>query len=370
MPVEVSSVPEEAISSFIDVPYALNKNLKHWVPEPKSEVRALLSPAHPFWKHGRRRLFIARRNGVPAGCVAAIINDAHNRYYSDKCGFFGFFETADDAEVSSALLGAASAWLKEQGMDEVRGPMNPSTNESCGLLIDGFDSEPLLMMPYNPPYYAAHIENAGFAKVKDLLAFWRDAPPPLPERVEKIIARAVERNKICLRPINLKKFDSELAAIKDIYVHAWSENWGFVPVTDEEFSNIAKSFKPILKPEYVCMLEVDGKPAAFSFAAPDLNQAFAVTRGSLNPLNIIPFLLKLRSMNRGRLLMLGVKNEFRGKGLELVLIKQVIENSRKLGWTGGELSWILEDNFKIINVMEAVGCRLYKRYRIYSRSPA
>lgn len=368
MPVEVSAVSEKDLGSFVDVPYFLNKNLKNWVAEPKSELRALLSLSHPFWQHGRRKLFIARVNGVPAGCIGAIVNEAHNKYYGDKCGFFGFFETVDDKEVSAALFAAALGWLKEQGMDTVRGPMNPSTNEVCGLLMEGFDSVPLLMMPYNSPYYADHIEDCGFAKAKDLLAFWRDAPPPLPERIEKIIARAMHRNNVRIRPIDIANFDGELAVIKDIYVHAWSENWGFVPVTDAEFSNIAKSFKPILKPEYVCMLEVDGKPAAFSFTAPDLNQAFAKTRGSLNPLNIIPFLLALRSMNRGRMLMLGVKNEFRGKGLELALIKQVIENSRKLGWTGGELSWILEDNEKIIAIMEAVGCRCYKKYRIYQRS--
>ncbi|HOX23294.1 MAG TPA: hypothetical protein PLL10_07515, partial [Elusimicrobiales bacterium] len=241
MPIEVKSVDEKDLESFVAVPYFLNKNLKHWVAEPKSEVRALLSLSHPFWTHGARKLFIARKDGVPAGCIAAIVNRAHNEYYHDKCGFFGFFETIDDKNISAALLSAAKQWLTEQGMDTVRGPMNPSTNETCGLLIDGYDCAPLLMMPYNPPYYAAHLESAGLAKVKDLLAFWRDAPPPLPERIEKIIARVMERGNVSIRPINLAAFDAELAAIKDIYVHAWSENWGFVPVTDQEFSNIAKA---------------------------------------------------------------------------------------------------------------------------------
>ena len=191
MPVEVSAVSEKDLKSFVAVPYFLNKNLKNWVAEPKSELRALLSLNHPFWKHGRRQLFIARKDGVVAGCIAAIVNEAHNKYYGDKCGFFGFFETVDDRGVSCALFASALQWLKTQGLDQVRGPLNPSTNEVCGLLIDGFDSAPLLMMPYNPPYYADHIEAAGFGKAKDLLAFWRDAPPPLPERIEKIIARTI-----------------------------------------------------------------------------------------------------------------------------------------------------------------------------------
>jgi len=368
MPVEIKEINESAIGAFVEFPYNLFKGHPYWVGELKKDVLHLLGLGHPFWRHGERKLFMAYRDGRPVGRIAAIINSKHNAFHNEKCGFFGFFDCVDDDEVSAGLFDASLKWIKTKGMDKVRGPVNPSTNESCGLLVEGFDSPPMVMMPYNPPYYADLIAAAGFAKAKDLYAFQAYIKDGFPERLDKIVRRMTRAGNIQVELVDIKRIDAALADLKDIYNAAWDNNWGFVPMTNEEMDEMARSLKPLLKPEYLYFVKVDGRPAGFVLLLPDFNTALKVVNGALNPLNILPFLYKMFSrISRGRLLALGVKKEFRGRGLELLLIKQALASVVKMGWEYGDLSWTLEDNDLINNVILAVGAKVYKKFRIYEK---
>lgn len=368
MPLEIKELPESAMGAFVDYPYDLFRGHPHWAGELKKDVRHLLGLGHPFWRHGERQLFMAYRDGAPAGRAAAIVNHLHNSVHNEKCGFFGFFDCAEDPEAASALLSAASTWLRKRGMDKVRGPVNPSMNETCGLLIEGFDSPPMIMMPYNPPYYGALLEAAGFAKVKDLFAFQCFTKDGFPERMEKIIQRMTRSGKITLELVDIKRMDEALADLKDIYNSAWEQNWGFVPMTNGEIDEMAKGLKPLLKPEYLYFARAEGKPAGFVLLLPDFNIALKPVNGALNPLNILPFLCRMYSaIPRGRLLALGVKKEFRNRGIELLLIKQAFASAAKMGWEYGDLSWTLEDNSQINNAITAVGGKVYKKYRLYEK---
>jgi ribosomal protein S18 acetylase RimI-like enzyme len=369
MPLELKELDESALGAFVDFPYELFKGHPFWVGELKKDVRHLLGLGHPFWRHGERRLFMACRDGRPAGRIAAIINSKHNSFHAEKCGFFGFFDCREDPEAARLLFDASLKWLKAKGMDKVRGPVNPSTNESCGLLVEGFDSPPMVMMPYNPPYYSELIETAGFAKAKDLYAFQAFTKDGFPERMEKIVRRTTRAGNISVELVDIKRVNEALSDLKDIYNAAWDANWGFVPMTGDEIDDMARALKPLLKPEYLFFARVDGKPAGFVLLLPDFNIPLKCANGSLNPLNILPFLYKMfTAINRGRLLALGVRKEFRGRGLELLLIKQAVASAAKMGWEYGDLSWTLEDNKLINNVILAVGAKVYKKFRIYEKA--
>jgi len=369
MPLEIKEPDEKGLGAFVDFPYDLFRGHPYWVGDLKKEVLHLLELGHPFWRHGERKLFMACRDGRPLGRIAAIINSKHNAFHSDKCGFFGFFDCADEPEAAAGLFDAALQWLKTKGMDKVRGPVSPSTNEACGLLIDGFESPPMVMTPYNPPYYAALIEAAGFSKAKDLYAFQGFTKDGFPERMEKIIQRMTRGGKISIELVDIKRLTEALADLKNIYNAAWDANWGFVPMTNEEIDELARGLKPLLKPEYLYFARVDGQPAGFVLLLPDFNVALKHVNGALNPLNILPFLYKMFTpIKRGRLLALGIKKEFRNRGLELLLIKQAFASAAKMGWEYGDLSWTLEDNHAINNVIMAVGGKIYKRFRLYEKA--
>lgn len=376
MPIQIRELRQPALDpgdrdldAFINYPYALFRGHPHWVGELKKDTRRLLDSSHPFWLHGERALFMAYRDGRPAGRIAAIVNRAHNSFHGENCGFFGFFDCAEDPEAAAGLLAAAEKYLHAKGMDKIRGPVNPSTNETCGLLVEGFDSAPMVMMPYNLPYYAGLIEAAGYAKAKDLLAYRMEVAQGFPERFEKIIQRVRRGGGVELEFVDSRNLGAAIADLKDIYNSAWEENWGFIPMTAAEMEYLAEALKPLLKPDYLYFAKVDGKPAAFVLLLPDFNVALKAARGSLNLLTILPFLNRLLfKMRAGRLLTLGVKKEFRGRGLEMLLIKQAVEAGRKMKWEYAELSWTPEDNAQINNTIEAVGGRVYKKYRIYEKT--
>jgi GNAT superfamily N-acetyltransferase len=368
MSLEIREISEKNLGVFIDYPYSLFKDHPHWVGELKKDVRHLLETGHPFWRHGERKLFMAWRGSKPVGRVAAIVNQAHNNFHGDRTGFFGFFDCEDDKEVANALFAAAGAWLKTKGMDSAVGPVNPSTNETCGLLLEGFDGPPMVMMPYTPQYYLGLAEAAGFTKAKDLLAFRVDVAHGFGERFEKIVQRLTRGKDIKVRHVDGGGLDKAIAEVKEIYNAAWEKNWGFVPMSDAEFNDMATAMKPVLKPEYLYFADVDGKPAAFVLLLPNLNIPLRAARGSLNPLNLIPFLYRLYfKMACGRMLTLGVKQEYRGRGLEMLMIKQAFEGARKMGWEYGEMSWTLEDNTQINSVIEAIGGRVYRKYRVFEK---
>ncbi len=353
-----------SLKEFIELPFVLYKGNSHFVPELKSDTKLLLTK-DPVWDDAERELFTVKKDGKPVGRIAAIVNYAHNKHWDDNTGFFGFFECIDDQEAANALIDAARDWLKSKGKSAIRGPLNPSTNHTCGMLADNFDKDPVVMMPYNPPYYLKLMENAGLTKAKDLVAFERTDKDCFSPRMEKIIAR-VERNpSVKVRHINMKDFSNEVEIVRTIYNASWSHNWGFVPISEAEIQNTAKSLKLVVKPEVTSVIEYDGKPAGFSICIPNMNRILKILGGGLNIFKLPKALMTWRNMKDCRMIMLGVHPDYRKKGLELLLIKKVVDDGVKAGWNTAELSWMLEDNLAIISVIEEAGCHKTKTYRIF-----
>ncbi len=361
------SIEKANLKEFIDFPFDLYKGSQFFVAELKSETKHLLTD-DPFWQNAEKELFLAKKDGKTVGRIAAITNSNHNKHWQDNIGFFGFFDCEDDEQTAKALTDAAVNWLKQKGKDAVRGPVNPSTNHTCGVLIDSFDSMPCIMMPYNYPYYDKLLKACGFEKAKDLLAFDRTDKNEFSPRMQKIINRILKNPDIKMRPVNLKDFDREVKTIREIYNASWSQNYGFVPITEAEIAQTAKQLKMIVKPELTCMIEIKGEPAGFAIAIPNMNRVFKVLGGWLNPLKLPKALLTWHKIRDCRMIMLGVHPDHRSRGLELLLIKHVVDNGIKKGWNKAELSWMLEDNKAIISVIEEAGCYKTKTYRIYQKT--
>lgn len=363
----LSVKPTEDLKEFINLPFKIYKGNSFYVPELKSETKHVLTK-DPFWQHAKKQLFIAQEDGVTVGRIAAIINDGHNKHWHDKTGFFGFFDCEDNPAAAKALVDAAAEWLKQNGMQAIRGPMNPSTNHTCGVLTDNFDQMPFIMMPYNHPYYDGLLKSAGLEKVKDLVAFERTDKDDFSPRMQKIIERILKNPSVKLREINLKNFGEEVKMIRNIYNAAWAENWGFVPITEAEIDDTAKQLKMIVRPELTCVAEIDGAPAAFAISIPNMNRVLKVLGGSINPFKLPQALLKWRRIKDLRMIMLGVHPDHRKRGLELLLINNIVKQGLEKGWNRAELSWMLEDNKAIISVIEESGCHKTKTYRIYERA--
>jgi len=353
---------------FIDYAYERNAGDPHWVPPLRLAEHERLTPAkNPFFAHADVQLLLAWRGDRLVGRIAAIDDRLHNETHHDNAAMFGFFEAAD-AEATQALLGAVESWAAARGRARVRGPINPSLNESAGLLVDGFDSDPMIMMPHNPPEYAAQIEAAGYRKVKDLFAWLYQIDGEPPAIVAKLATRLRERARIVVGPLKLSEFAREVERLRVIYCGAWDRNWGFVAPTEAEFRRLASELKPIFDPRCAVIAEVDGRPVACAIAIPDINQALKGTSGRLFPLGLVRLLLRRRYVNQIRLLLLGVDAGYRALGVYPLLL---FELHRQL--SGGpyrriEFSWVLEDNRDINQPAELGGARHYKTYRIYEKS--
>lgn len=358
--------PGESIKPFIDVAWRFNAADPQWVPPLRMAVTKLLNrDKHPFHDHAEVAYFIAEHNGEVVGRIAAIVNHLHNEFHNERTGFFGFFECENDPETARQLISAASGWLRARDMDRMRGPMNFSTNEECGLLVDGFETPPMIMMPHNPPYYARLMDAAGLEKGKDLLAYWLDDPNP-PERLVRGLERVLKRENTTIRSFDMKRFDAEVAAIKEVYNSAWSQNWGFVPMTDAEFAEMAKELKPVVDPDLCLIAEVAGEPIGFSLALPDLNQALKkLPNGKLFPFGIFKFLWAKRRLKGMRVLTLGFKPGYQHQGIGPAFYVKTLQIGSAKGYTYGEASWILEDNWDMRRPLEKMGGRAYKTYRIY-----
>ena len=358
---------------FIDLPYQLHARDPVWVPPLRRDVELLLSRTrNPFFEHAEAEYFIAERGGRVVGRIAAISNRLHNETHDDRVGFFGFFECIDDQRVADALLNTAAEWCRERHHDVLRGPASFSVNDECGLLVDGFESSPTLMMPHNPRYYIRLIERAGFSKVKDLWVYQGGSEEryvPVPERLARGTELIRQRQGITLRALNLKEFDAEVERIKELYNAAWEKNWGFVPMTEHEIDHLAAQFKPVVIPELVPMAEKDGKLIGFGIALPDLNVVFRRHRsGRLFPMIIdLLWSLRMKRIRRARILLLGVHPEYRGKGIDAMLYHWIWTKSaqRKIYW--GEAGWILEDNPAMNAGLEKLTFKVYKTYRLYDR---
>jgi GNAT superfamily N-acetyltransferase len=362
------------LARFIGLPWKIYRRDEHpqWVPPLRIAVRDALNRKNPFYKDADRHLFLALRNGVPVGRIAAIENRAHNAFHDDRVGFFGFFECRNDPDAARALFDAAERWLAARGLDTMRGPMNPSTNHECGLLVGGYEHHPMIMTTWNPEYYQTLIESLGFTKAKDLLAYFvardgADAFVP-PDRYRAVAERALRGRRLVFRTLNRKAFDAEVERCWQIYNSAWEKNWGFFPMSRESFLHEAKVLEYIAKPELTFMAEVDGEPVGFMIFVPDFHEAFKrVGNGRLFPTGIFTLLAAKSKLRTGRIMILGVKPEFRRRGIFALFVHEMYRRAHIYNTTGAEASWILEDNDKLRKPMEAFGARVYRRWRIYDR---
>jgi GNAT superfamily N-acetyltransferase len=339
----------------------------------RRDVVLLLSrEQNPFFEHAEAEYFLAEQGGEVVGRIAAISNRLHNQTHDDRVGFFGFFECVDDQAVADALLGAAASWCRDRGHDVLRGPASFSVNDECGLLVDGFDTPPTLMMPHNPRYYIGLLERAGFVKAKDLLVYQggdHGRYKPVPERLARGTELIRQRMGVTIRPLDMKNFEREVERIKVLYNEGWEKNWGFVPMTDHEIDHLAKQFKPVVIPELVPMAEKDGKIIGFGIALPDLNVVFRANRsGRMFPVVLkLLWALKTRKIRRARILLLGVLPEYRGKGVDAMLYHWIWTRSGERGIYWGEAGWILEDNPAMNAGLEKMTFQVYKTYRLYDR---
>jgi hypothetical protein len=363
----------KGLREFVSLPVALYSGDRFWVPQIGSIQLALLDPArgHPFHEHGETAYFLARGAGGRAvGRIAAIVNHRHNEFHGDRTGFFGFLEAEDDPSIFRALLDSAGDWLREKGMTSIRGPMNFSTNEEIGCLVDGFDSPPVLMMTYNPRYHAPGIEAAGLSKVKDVLAYYLDKDMIKWDRMKRLAGVVERRTGAVIRNVRREKLYEDVLVLMDVYNECWHANWGFVPMTDAEFRQMARDLGMLLVPALAPMAYEGDEAVAFAVALPDANRAFIRSGGSLVrsllALKVPPFKVRIDFM---RVLLLGVRERWRGCGLESLLIARLIEEGVRHGYHRGELSWVLEDNTALRKILEReLDAHPYKTYRIFEKS--
>ena len=374
--VEVSA-PQD-LRRFIELPWRLYGGDPNWVPPLRRDVRTAFNPArNPFFEHSEARPFLAVRNdGTVVGRICAIRNRRHEQFHDEPVGFFGWMECEKDPEAFAVLAGAVRGWLGDRGLSAVRGPVSFSINDVAGLLVEGDPGPPLIMMPYNPPWYADLLEGEGFGKAKDLLAWWVSTPgagrsdatfnQSYVDRAERIVQR---RHKVTTRPINLKRFSEEVARIRRIYNKSWDLNWGFVPMTGAEMDHLAGELKQVIEPELVLFAEdEDGEPIGMAIALRDANPMFKAMNGRLTPWGIARAMRIRKRVKVARVLVLGVVPEWRGRGVDALLISRLIRGGMALGIEGGELSWILEDNTLMNRAIENLGGKLSRRYRIYEAS--
>lgn|SRR5262245_1310614 len=360
-------------TEFIRLPFRVYAGDHLWAPPLIRERRAFLDPdRNPFYQHAEVQLFLAREGRKPVARLGAVINTAHDRFHAEQAGFFGLFECLPYAEAAAiALLGAAEAWVRERGATFIRGPVNLSMNEfDCGLLVEGFGAPPVFGSAYNPAYYASVIEAAGFAQCKDVLAFYRHRYPPPPPRVVRAVeagARLKSRPTLRLRPIDMRDMEADAFRIASIYNEAWSDNWGFVPITEAETLYLARNLKEAVIPELSLLAETDGQPIACFVAIPDFNQILRRLRGRVTPWGLVRAALHRRRIDTIKVALLGVKKAYRGLGIDMSLLMEIWKRlpAQGIHW---DLGWILEDNYAMIQILQQIGAVPYKRYRLYQKT--
>ncbi len=356
------------LQRFIDLPWEIYKNDPLWVPPLKMAVQDLLSEKHPFRKTADMRLFLAEKGGQAVGRIAAVVNRAHNQFHGELTGHFGLFECIDDKEVAQDLMAAAMDITQKAGMKKLVGPVNPSTNYECGLLVEGPKDPPQIMMTYNPPYYARLFQELGLVKEKDLIAYRLNSDIQMPEKVRFISDRVEKKSGVTFRPISKKHWNRDINLMYELYNDAWEKNWGFVPMLKEEFFHTAKDLKAAVIEELVLFVEKDGEAVGFIVALPDFNQIFKrIPNGKLLPTGIFKLLFGKKHVTRSRIITLGLKQKYRRSGLETVLYTKIQDMMKKVGLKEVEMSWILEDNLEMNRPLILMGALPYKRYRIYSR---
>ncbi len=353
---------------FIKFPWKIYANDPNWVPPLIMDRKKFLHrEKNPFFKENPTEFYLGYRDGEIVGRIAAIINHQHNKFHNDKTGFFGFLEAVNDQDVFEALLNTVKNWLKERGYDFMTGPMNPSTNDEAGFLIDGFNSPPYFMMTHNPPYYIEIMESLGYQKSKDLYAYYIDQDiVKLSEKLTRVGNRIRKEIPISIRCVDLKNFKQELELIRTIYNDAWARNWGFVPMTPAQFDFIANDFKKIIDPGLVLIGEYKGEAVGFLLAMPDYNRVFKkIPNGRLFPFGLFTFLLNKKKINTMRVMTLGIKQKYQPLGLGALFYIEIVQRGIKLGYFSAEMSWVLEDNESMNKGAKLLGGRIHKTYRIY-----
>ncbi len=376
-PVVVSEcrTPQER-RQFIEFQWTIYKDDPYWVPPLLSERLAFYDKAkNPFFEHSDAAMFVARRDGQVVGTIVAIQNNRHNAFHGEQTGFFGGFETINDFQVASALFDAARDWVKARGMNVLRGPATLSLNDECGLLVDGFDSEPMVLMTYNPRYYVELVECYGFKKAMDLWAWWvssETARQVIGEKLERLSKLVEKRNRFTVRTADFRRLKQEVEALKAVYASesgAWRENWGHVPMTDRELEHVVNNLKQFADPDFILIVESQGKPIGIGIALPNVNRP--LRKAYPNPKTpewwtLLKFLYYRRKMvNSVRVILAGVLREHRASGIEAVLMLRMLQTGIAKGYVGGEMSWILETNDAMNRIIAQAGATVYKTYRIY-----
>ncbi len=359
------AVTKDDMLGFIRLPLRLYREDHLYAPQLTRDLLVHFSRKNPFLREAEVRFFLAYHKGRIAGRIASIISHEHIALHGEKAGFFGFYECIDDRAVSSALLGAVGDTLKAQGLEIMRGPMNFSTNEECGFLIEGYEDPPMLMTPHNPPYYRDLMEEAGFEKAKDLYAYLHTVAPQLPEKVVRVAALA-ERKGIRARTIDMKNFGSEMLAFREVYNSAWQKNWGFLPMTVDELGYTAKRLKPLVNPRLCIIAEYKGEPVGFLGMVPDFNEVLRLMHGRITPVTLLKALWHSRKIRNLRLLLYGIKEPFRNRGVDALMFSEGFKTVKE-GYRHVEFSWILEDNEPVKRIAEMFSARLYKKYRIFEK---
>ena len=360
------------LAEFIRLPAAIFKDDPQWIPPLFLERKIHLSPKHnPYFQHAKSQSWLAWRGDVAVGRISAQVDQMHLAQHHDATGFFGMLDAEDNQETFAALMATAEQWLAEQGMRRVRGPFNLSINEETGLLIDGFADPPVFMMSHALPYYREHIEQCGYHKAADTLAYLINPNFVAPPVMQRLLKMASER--VTVRTLDRSRFDEEIMLLRDIFNDAWSDNWGFVPFTEAEFKELGQNLKFLLHDEYIQIAEVDGEAAGFIIGMPNINEAIRDLKGKLFPFGWLKLIwrLKIKGPASGRVPLMGVRKKFQktrlGPGLAFLIIDAVRNELHKRGAHRLELSWILEDNAGMRNIIESIGGTAYKRYRVYER---
>lgn len=362
------------LKRFIDFPYSFYKTYDAWVPPLRMDVAKTLNPKkNPFFDHGKIQLFLATDGaGNVVGRIAGIVNGMHLKKYDDGNGFFGFFECVEDYDVAAALFDAAADWLRKQGLTGVRGPANPSLNDTAGLLVDGFQYEPSILMPYNPAYYEDFLLRYGFERVMTMWAYYVHKHYVQFDKLQRGAQIVHRRNPgLTVRTLDMSRFDEEARIVLDIYNDAWSDNWGHVPMTEAEFEYLTADLKQVVDPDIVIILEKDGEPVAFSISLPNLNLALKhIPNGRLLPFGL-PKLLgydKFGGIYEIRMPLMGVRKAYQGRAFDTLPILATIQNAWKRGYQGCEMSWVLDSNNVLKNALHALNGVVDKEYGMFEKT--
>jgi GNAT superfamily N-acetyltransferase len=359
-------------SQFLHLPWDLYRGDPNWIPPLRTNQQELVGfKKHPFYDQAEAQAFLALKDGKPVGRILAILNRSHNEYHKENRGFFGFFECADDLEAAQGLFAAVRAWLAGKGVTAIRGPVNPSLNYECGLLIDGFDSPPTFMMTYNPPHYARLIEASGFAKVEDLYAFWGhiDMLEQLDKKLAFIVEECQRRFDIKLRRLDRRNFDREVRMFLDIYNQSLQGTWGFTPLSEGEIEHMSASLKHLIVPEMTTVAEIDGRPVGAQFGLLDYNPRIKAIDGRLFPFGFMRLLWNKKAIKLVRLISTNVIPEYQKWGLGLVIASRLVPEVRAWGIQEAEFSWVLESNKLSYGTLKRGGAKITKTYRLYDSIP-